>query len=120
MGIVLQDSWKITHKFTLDYGLRWDLQHPHRELHGRKASFSPTLQNPNANGSARRRNLCGVRRRALQLPACAIYPYAIAPRFGGAYQIDGKTVIRAGWGFSYGPLVALLTRRFHPARVSIP
>ena len=37
------------------------------------------------------------------------YPYAIAPRFGAAYQIDSKTVFRAGWGISYGPLVPLLT-----------
>ena len=37
------------------------------------------------------------------------YPFAIAPRLGVAYQIDSKTVFRAGWGLSYGPLVNLLT-----------
>jgi hypothetical protein len=29
------------------------------------------------------------------------YPYAIAPRLGFAYQLDPKTVLRGGWGFSY-------------------
>jgi len=28
------------------------------------------------------------------------YPYAIGPRVGIAYQIDSKTVFRAGWGAS--------------------
>ena len=29
------------------------------------------------------------------------YPYAIGPRIGVAYQIDPKTVLRAGWGVVY-------------------
>jgi hypothetical protein len=30
------------------------------------------------------------------------YPYAIGPRLGAAYQIDRQTVLRAGWGVTYG------------------
>src|SRR5258708_1709251 len=30
------------------------------------------------------------------------YPWAFAPRLGIAYQIDSKTVVRAGWGIIYG------------------
>jgi hypothetical protein len=30
------------------------------------------------------------------------YPYAIGPRLGIAYQLDSKTVLRAGWGLIYG------------------
>ncbi|HEY3838212.1 MAG TPA: TonB-dependent receptor [Bryobacteraceae bacterium] len=108
-ALFLQDSWKITRKLTLDYGVRWDLQQPIQELHDRIASFSPTTPNPNAGGL-----LGGVAYEGSGPGRCncqfaPTYPYAIAPRFGAAYQINAKTVIRAGWGLSYGPLVALLT-----------
>src|SRR6266849_4469470 len=29
------------------------------------------------------------------------YPYAVGPRLGGAYQINSKTVVRAGFGIVY-------------------
>ena len=29
------------------------------------------------------------------------YPYAIGPRFGFAYKLDAKTVVRGGWGVTY-------------------
>ena len=103
------DSFKLTKKLTLDYGLRWELQRPIQELHDRIASFSPTTPNPNANGI-----LGGVIYEGQGAGRCncsfaATYPYAIAPRLGAAYQLNDKTVIRAGWGVSYGPLVNLLT-----------
>ena len=108
-ALFLQDSWKLTKKLTLDYGLRWDLQQPIQELHDRIASFSPTTPNPNAGGL-----LGGVAYEGSGTGRCncqfaPLYPFAIAPRFGAAYQVNTKTVIRAGWGFSYGPLVPLLT-----------
>jgi Carboxypeptidase regulatory-like domain/TonB dependent receptor len=108
-ALFAQDSWKLTKRLTLDYGLRWDLQQPIQELHDRIASFSPTTPNPNAGGL-----LGGVAYEGSGSGRCscqfaATYPYAIAPRFGAAYQIDSKTVVRGGWGFSYGPLVPLLT-----------
>jgi hypothetical protein len=108
-ALFLQDSWKLTKKLTLDYGLRWDLQQPIQELHDRIASFSPTTPNPNAGGL-----LGGVMYEGSGPGRCncqfaPIYPFAVAPRFGAAYQLDSKTVFRGGWGFSYGPLVNLLT-----------
>jgi hypothetical protein len=108
-ALYLQDSWKLTKKLTLDYGLRWDLQQPIQELHDRIASFSPTTVNPNAGGL-----LGGVAYEGSGSGRCncqfaATYPYAVAPRLGAAYQFNSKTVFRGGWGFSYGPLVPLLT-----------
>lgn len=108
-ALFLEDSWKVTHKFTLDYGLRWDLQQPIAELHSRMASFSPTTPNENANGLLGGVIYAGSGAGRCNCQFAPYYPYAVAPRFGGAYQLNGKTVIRAGWGLSYGPLVPLLT-----------
>ena len=30
------------------------------------------------------------------------YPYAFGPRFGATYKLDDKTVLRGGWGITYG------------------
>jgi hypothetical protein len=103
-ALFAQDTWKITRKLTLDYGLRWDLQQPLREIHDREASFSPTTANPNADGRPGAVIYAGSGAGRCNCQFAAVYPYAIAPRLGAAYQLDAKTVIRAGWGFTYGSL----------------
>ena len=97
-ALFLQDSWKLTRKLTLDYGLRWDLATPYHEQYGRQGQFSETLPNANAGGHP------GA---TIYASNCncqfyqSVYPYAIGPRLGLAYQIDPKTVFRAGWGVNY-------------------
>jgi hypothetical protein len=104
LALFAQDTWKVTRKLTLDYGLRWDLQEPLRELWDRQSTFSPTTPNPNAGG------LLGAVIYAGSGPGrcdCQLVPYyklAFAPRIGAAYQLNTKTVLRAGWGLVYGPL----------------
>src|SRR5262249_38641788 len=46
IGLFVQDTWKVTRKLTLDYGLRYDLETGAHELHDRSASFAPALPNP--------------------------------------------------------------------------
>jgi hypothetical protein len=105
-AVYITDTWKITRKLTLDYGLRWDLQQPLQETHDREVTFGFTVPNENAaglpggyiyDGSGPGRCNCNL------IPD---YPYAVAPRLGVAYQINPKTVFRAGWGLSYGQLAA--------------
>jgi hypothetical protein len=91
-----QDSWKVTPKLTIDYGLRYDYQ-TYLKSDGRLPSFGYDTPNPNYGG----------------LPGAAIfegngrpdfatnYPYAFGPRLGVAYQITPKTVFRGGIGVSY-------------------
>jgi hypothetical protein len=103
-ALFAQDTWKATRKLTLDYGLRWDLQKPLTEIHDREASFSPTTANPNANGLLGAVIYAGSGAKRCNCQFASTYPYAIAPRLGAAYQLNAKTVIRAGWGFTYGSL----------------
>ena len=48
-GLYIQDTWKISHKLTFDYGLRWDYM-TFPLLHGRMSEFAPTIANPSAGG----------------------------------------------------------------------
>ena len=99
-ALYLQDSWKVSRKLTLDYGLRWDYGTYQKEQFGRYGDFSPTVANPSADG----------RLGALIYEAncnCNFahnYPYAIGPRVGAAYQVDRNTVVRGGIGLVYSSL----------------
>jgi hypothetical protein len=97
-GLFVQDSWKVTRKLTVDYGVRWDYATPQREQYGRLGQIDPTAANPNAGGrlgAIRYASTCNC---DFYKP---VYPYAVGPRFGVAYQIDPKTVFRGGWGVNY-------------------
>ena len=105
-GVYAQDSWKVTRRLTLDYGVRYDYSTYLREEYGRAPDFSPTTLNPKAG------NLPGATIYDGSGPGhcnCDIahnYPYAAAPRLGAAYQINSKTVFRVGFGIVYGGTAA--------------
>jgi hypothetical protein len=95
-GFFAQDSWKVTRKLTLDYGLRYDYATLPVEQYGRSANFSPTTLNP----------AVGIDGAPIFQATCHCsfggnYPFALGPRLGVAYQITPKTVFRAGWGLLY-------------------
>jgi hypothetical protein len=96
-GLFIEDSWKVTRKLTLDYGVRWDYATAAREQYGRSADLGLI---PNASAGGRIgapifEATCGC-------TFVSNYPYAIGPRFGFAYQLNSKTVLRGGWGIAYG------------------
>jgi hypothetical protein len=102
-SLFLQDTWKVTRKLTLDYGLRWDLEGQGNEIHSRMANFSPTTPNPSAGGLPGGVIYDGYGTGRCNCSFTNTYPYAFGPRLGVAYQITPKTVLRGGWGLVYGP-----------------
>src|SRR5216684_2241450 len=90
MGFFAQDSWKLTRKVTVNYGVRYDVE------------ISPLFSPATAVNAAAEQALGvveGIPRNYKN----------VAPRFGLAWDPagNGKTVIRAGYGLFYDhPLLA--------------
>jgi hypothetical protein len=96
-----QDSWKVTRKLTVDYGLRYDFSSYLRDGHGYYLIFSPSTANPNAGGRPGAIIGEGYGGGRCNCSYAKNYPFAFGPRLGLAYQITPKTVLRAGAGVSY-------------------
>jgi hypothetical protein len=109
LAFYAQDSWKVTRKFTVEYGLRYDFSTYQTEQYGRFGSFSPTvsnLQDGGHPGGVVYEATCGCN-------FAKNYPFAFGPRLGFAYQVTPKTVIRGGFGIIYNgtPNNNVLTRQ---------
>ncbi len=97
LGLYAQDSWKITPKFTLDYGLRYDYSTYYTEQYGRSPQFDPNLPNPSAGGHLG----ATIYQATCHCQFAKNYPYAFGPRLGFAWQAVPKTVVRGGFGIVY-------------------
>ncbi|PWU03078.1 MAG: hypothetical protein C5B51_19680 [Terriglobia bacterium] len=103
LGFYGQDSWKVTRKLTLDLGLRYDFQTYLKEQYNRMQEVSWTTPNPTVGGLPG----TGIYEGSGPGAHCNCdfshnYKYAFGPRVGAAYQINPKTVLRAGAGVMYG------------------
>lgn len=89
-----QDKWVVTPKLTLDLGLRWEFYDP------ATPHFAGGFSNYNAADNTL--VIAGVGGNPSNLGMVKRYKN-FAPRFGAAYRVTDKTVIRAGFGISYTP-----------------
>lgn len=96
-ALFAQDTWKVTRRLTLDYGLRWDYGTYAREQYGRYSNFSFTTPNPSAGGHPGAQIFEAI----CKCTFASNYPYGIGPRVGLSYQINTKTVLRGGYGIVY-------------------
>jgi hypothetical protein len=87
-----QDSFKATPKLTLNYGLRYEYQNPWTEANNDMSNYSLASGNILLAGRAGASDALVQPRRD-----------DISPRFGFAYVIDPKTVIRAGAAIFFTP-----------------
>ena len=86
-----QDSWRVTDRLTLNYGLRYDLFD----------YAQPSVHNPDP----------GLAAMGLDTARIPLDSNNLGPRFGFAYRLDdsGKTAIRGGYGIYYGRTPTILT-----------
>ena len=84
-----QDSWRISPKFTMTYGLRWEIYFPE--------SVNGKAQGGFANVDTGIIRVAGIGSNDLHGNVDNTYK-ALAPRLSFAYQFDPKTVLRIGYG----------------------
>ncbi len=106
-GFYIQDTWKITRKLTLDYGIRWDYEAAGHEIWNRVSTLGFSTPNPSAGGLNGALIYAGNGPGRCNCDMAPRYPFALGPHLGVAYQLNPKTVIRGGWGISYGNLAGL-------------
>ncbi|WP_263377424.1 carboxypeptidase regulatory-like domain-containing protein [Granulicella paludicola] len=114
-AIYAQDDWKLTPKLTLNYGVRYDLQHFHDNPYGTESLFVPSVGKivVFANAYPAVTNPLyqpyTVLAPSVNLPS-SMYKYLgqdsnnVAPRFGFAYQAHKTTVVRGAVGLFYNLL----------------
>jgi hypothetical protein len=103
-NVYAQDDWRITPKFTLNYGMRWEYGSPYSEENNYISNFDPVSQTvltitPGAiagNGITPFHG-GGVYGNTLVNPDFTDF----GPRIGFAYSPDDKTVVHGGFGLSY-------------------
>src|SRR3984957_10869916 len=116
-GFYFGDTWRVTPKLTINYGVRYDLPGNFSERKNLSTYWDPSAVNRTVSG-------CGLnpaRRDGVAGSACPgdiffvktginpgrtavpLYKKEFMPRLGVAYSWDQKTVIRAGYGIFFIP-----------------
>jgi outer membrane receptor protein involved in Fe transport len=88
----VQDTWKVTPKLTVNFGLRWEIYFP-QYVNGKDNGGFQNL----STGEVMITGENGVGLNGNVKTSLTHF----APRVGIAYQLDPKTVIRAGYGRTY-------------------
>ena len=117
-GWYVQDDINVTPKLKVNVGLRWDWNGAMTDRYNAmtgifdKSAVSPLAAAVKSAAGASNCPACANLVGGLTFPGLngasrAVYDSShrnFGPRLGLAYSVDGKTVIRAGWGFFYGPI----------------
>jgi hypothetical protein len=116
-ALYVGDTWRVTNKLTLNLGVRYELAGPWSERFDRLTYFNPQATNAAVSGcSGTAGSACPGDLFLVQSSGSPTVPGVVngrnayplpknewSPRLGGAYAINPKTVIRAGFGMFYIP-----------------
>ena len=98
------DTWKVTPKLTLNYGVRWDVSLPAEEKHDNLTFLDPLAANPDAGGLPGTLAFAGTKWGSASFgsrhPENSWFA-GFAPRIGVAYSLGKNTVVRTGYGIFY-------------------
>ncbi|HET9179049.1 MAG TPA: TonB-dependent receptor [Terriglobia bacterium] len=96
--LYFSDDWRATPRLSLNFGLRWGIIPSFFERTGRMSEVDLTAPNPGADN----------RKGALVFESRVNDTYygLIGPRFGLAYQLSNKIVIRTGYAITNTPPIA--------------
>ena len=97
----IQDSFKVTPKLTMNIGVRFEVPVPLAESYDRLSSLDFNLANPAAGGIPGALAFAGSGSGRTGSRRFAKTEMDVAPRLGLAYQLNEKTVLRAGYGIYY-------------------
>lgn len=102
-ALFVQDQWKITPKFSIEMGLRWEYETPRSERFNQLSYWDYTVASPLAQQVPSMPNLHGGLRFVSKDSSTQFNPdwNNFGPRFGAAWSLDRNTVIRAGYGLIY-------------------
>jgi hypothetical protein len=113
LGLYAQDSWHPLTHLTINAGLRWEYIGLPTDIYGRNGAFdpryyvAPTGTNPTSAGFVQAGNALhpvpGIPKVSNTLTD-NVGKLNFAPRFGIAYQMNKRQVIRAGYGLFYDRL----------------
>jgi len=131
-----QDSWKLRSNLTMNFGLRWELNTPLKDIGQKVQTFRPGQNStvyPCVTALASDCAAAGVLPTGLVVPGdpgvpaglTSTYYKSFAPRIGLAWSPDakdgflgklfggpGKTSVRAGFGIFYNPVEQLVLEQF--------
>lgn len=108
-GLFFQDDIRVTQKLTVNVGMRWDPRYDIKEKYMKRMTFVPGRQSvtyPNAPAG-----LLFQRDPGFENGIIPTQWKLFAPRFGFAYQLRPKTVIRSAYGIFYDTYMSIFNNR---------
>jgi Carboxypeptidase regulatory-like domain/TonB dependent receptor len=94
----VQDDWKVTPHFTLNLGLRWDIDSPRKTDPNKQNSFNPTAINP-VSGTPGITTFSGINGTSVYANQWDLNNFG--PRVGFAWSPRDSWVVRGGFGVLY-------------------
>ena len=103
-ALFVNDDFRVNRRFTVNLGLRWELQQPPTDPQNREATFKAGVQSQVLKGTAVPTGLLVVGDPGVSRGIVPMQWKHLSPRLGFAFDPfgDGKTSIRAAAGIFYG------------------